>query len=1071
MQQLTLYKSSAGSGKTFTLVLKYLKLVLPEPTIFRSVLAVTFTNKATEEMKSRIIRTLSDLSNQSGEELAGNVVYRKLRAHFDENGLNELDIQAQARETINRILNDYTSFSVSTIESFFQRIVRAFARELNIPLGYDVEMQQDLVLEQLVDELFLSLGSDPELTKLLEGFVRRNLEEERSWNVDLEVKSLGREIFKEQFQRQELAQPFEGDRIEETLTLADEVWAIRRRFETQMETMAREGLAVIEAHGLSVDDFSYKRSGVAGYFHNVLAGIYEPGKRAEAAAEDPTKWYSKTSKRKADIEAALQNGLMDALVGLIGLYEAQFASYNTALQISRTIYSFGLLSELQEKLAEYRREHNLLLISDTSFLLREVMGNDYETPFVYEKVGTLFRHYLLDEFQDTSDLQWENLLPLVSDALAQGSGSLIVGDAKQSIYRWRSGNMLLLAFLVEKQIRSKGFEPETDSLDSNFRTAAEIVRFNNQCFEQAAAVLGHKFPGAGQELFALAYDRVAQTPIKEEIPGYVCLGFLTEPNKKKEPDAPGWKEQALEDTLTVIRELKAEGFRGGEITLLMRTNREGIEVAEYLQRHQTAVISAESLLIVSDPKVRLLQALLQHLNHEQDLITLAALGYYYARVVLGGGSTHETFASQAIAGFSEQLAARKPALRQLPVYECVEQLLHLLPAAMRHPNAYVQGFMDAVLEYSASQDASIAGFLAWWGEEQHRRAIAAAPDPDAVQIMTVHKAKGLEFSVVILPFADWELGPKSRGTLWVAPQHAPYDRFPFLPVRPSSKLEQTHFAQAYAREVLEAHLDNLNLLYVAFTRPKYRLYAFTKQIADPAKVANPEQIKGISHLLNHLVLHGQLGGAFTASDTRFTYGQAVSRAELDRIRGAKAEEQDVSQPLRPNLHTGTDWNQKIRVRYQSSQFLQADLIERRGRIDEGELIHEALAHLETPTDLDAALDRLMLMGLLPRSRRDALRQRLHKVLTLPKAAHWFDGTWQVRNEADIILPNGNVLRPDRVMLKGQQAVVVDYKSGQPYPSHHQQVQTYMQALTDLGYQRVEGYVYYLSLGQVERVIS
>ena len=1069
MQQLTLYKSSAGSGKTFTLVLEYLKLVLPEPAIFRSVLAVTFTNKATEEMKTRIIHTLSDLSNQSPEELAGDVVYQKLRTHFDARGLPELNIQTQARETLNRILNDYTSFSVSTIESFFQRIVRAFARELNIPLGYDVEMQQDLVLEQLVDDLFLSLGSDPELTKLLEGFVRRNLEEERSWNVDLEVKSLGREIFKEQFQRQELQQPFEGDRIEETLALADEVWAIRRRFETQMETLAREGLAAMAAQGLEVDDFSNKRGGVAGYFFNVLDGKFEPGKRAQAAYRAPDKWYSKSSKRQADIEAALQNGLMDALVGLIDLYEDQFISYNTALQISRTIYSFGLLSELQEKLADYRREHNLLLISDTSFLLREVIGQDYETPFVYEKVGTRFRHYLLDEFQDTSDLQWENLLPLVSDALAQGSGSLIVGDAKQSIYRWRNGNMLLLAFLVEKQIRSKGFEPQTDHLESNYRTAGEIVRFNNQFFEQAATVLGRKFPEVGQELFALAYDEVAQRPIKEEIPGYVCLEYLTEPNRKKEPEAPSWQAQALARTLAVIRELKAEGFRGGDITLLMRTNRHGIEVAQYLQRHHTAVVSAESLLIVSDPKVRLLQALLQHLNHEQDPITLAALGYYYARVVRGRGSEHETFASQAIAGFSEQLEARKPALRQLPVYECVEQLLHLLPEEMRHSNAYVQGFMDVVLEYSASQDASIAGFLTWWDEEQHRRAIAAAPDPDAVQIMTVHKAKGLEFPVVILPFADWELGPKTRGTLWVAPQHAPYHRFPFLPVRPSSKLEQTHFAQDYAREVLEAHLDNLNLLYVAFTRPKYRLYAFTKQISDPAKVAHPEEIKGISHLLNHLALHGQWGGAFTASDAQFACGEAVSRAELDRLRGTKAKEQDVSQPLRPNLHTGTEWNQKIRVRYQSSQFLQTDLIERRSSIDEGELIHEALAHIETAVDLDAALERLLLKGLLPRSRRGALRERLQGVLERPEAAQWFDGSWQVRNEADIILPNGGVLRPDRVMLKGQQAVVVDYKSGQPYPSHQKQVQQYMQALTDLGYQTVEGYVYYLSLGQVEAI--
>jgi ATP-dependent exoDNAse (exonuclease V) beta subunit len=1065
MQTLTLYKSSAGSGKTFTLVLEYLKLVLPEPGTFRSVLAVTFTNKATEEMKTRIIRNLSELSDADSEDVKTQQVYRLLRAHFDAHGHRDLDIQAKARETLNRILNDYTSFSVTTIESFFQRIVRAFARELNIPLGYDVEMQQDLVLEQLVDELFVELGTHPSLTRLLEGFVRRNLEEERSWNVDVQVKSLGRQIFTEQYQRQALKAPAEGDRMEETLALADEVWAIRRRFETQMETAARQGLAIMEDHALAADDFTYKDKGVGGYFQHVLAGNYVPGQRAQAAYDAPEKWYSKASKRKQEIEAALNAGLMDALRELIDTYEAQFAAYNTALQVSRTIYSFGLLSELQDKLADYRREHNLQLISDTSFLLSQVIGEDHDTPFVYEKVGTRFRHYLLDEFQDTSDLQWENLFPLVSDALAQGDGSLIVGDAKQSIYRWRSGNMLLLLMKVQQQVEARQQPVDNQDLANNYRTAGEIVRFNNQFFVAAAAALGQKFPEAGQDLFDRAYQSVVQTPQKNHLPGYVCLDFLVDRTFKDDPEVPTWKAQALDRTLEVITELIAEGFRGGEITLLMRTNRDGVEVAEYLQRHGVAVVSAESLLIVSDPNVRLLQALLQHLNHEQDPIALAALGYYYARVVHGRGSEHETFAQQAIAGFSDQLAARKPALRQLPVYECVEQLLHLLPDHLRHPNAYVQGFMDCVLEYSASQDASIAGFLAWWAERQHKRAIAAAPDPDAVQIMTMHKAKGLEFPVVILPFAEWELTPKPRGILWVEPQEPPYNRFPFLPVHPSSKLEQTQFAQAYAFETLEAHLDSLNLLYVAFTRPQYRLYAFTKKVSDPSK------LNGIAALLNHLAMQGDLGGVFSGEDLRFACGTAANREQLRQLSGEAADQLEASTPLRPNLHTSSEWNQKIRVRYQSSQFLHTDLVERRGRIDEGELIHEALAHITTTQDLDQALDRLIIRGLLPRTRRDHLRARLQQVMALPVAATWYDGSWQVRNEADIILADGSVLRPDRVMLRGQQAVVVDYKSGQPFASHGRQLQRYIETLRELGYGPVQGYVYYLGAGTVTEVTA
>lgn len=1068
MSQLTLYKSSAGSGKTFTLVNEYLKLVLPEPATFRSVLAVTFTHKATEEMKSRIIAILSKLSNSSIAELAQLTEYQLLRAHFDAIGRSDLDLQVQARATLNRILNDYSSFSVSTIESFFQRIVRAFARELSIPLGYEVEMEQDLVLDQLVDDLFLQLGNDPLLTKLLEGFVRRNLEQERSWNIDQEVKALGREIFKERYQQQELQHPAPEDRIEETLALADEVWAIRRQFEAHMTRSAQQALALITERGLAISDFAYGKSGVAHYFQNVLDGTYAPGKRAREAYQVPEKWYTKSSKRKADIEAALQAGLMDLLGDLLDTYDQDFTRYNTALQVSRTIYSFGLLSDLTERLEDYRRERSLLLISDTSFLLNRVIKGQFPAPFVYEKIGVRFRHYLLDEFQDTSDLQWLNLLPLVLEGLSQGAASLIVGDVKQSIYRWRSGNLRLLAREVEEQAQVLNQSTRVEALTSNWRTAADIVRFNNRCFEAAVELLRQKFPDDREQLFETAYQSVAQHPQKNRYPGYVCLSFFPDPSRQ-EPDAPSWKELALAQTLATIQQLKADGFRGSDITLLMRTNRDGVEVAQYLQRHEVSVVSAESLLIVSDPKVRLLQALLQHLNHEEDPITQASLAYAYARVVHGRGSEHETFARQAIAGFSDELAVRKPALRQLPVYECVEQLLHLLPEQMRHPNAYVQGFMDCVLTYSSTQDASIAGFLAWWGEQQHKRAIAAAPDPDAVQIMTMHQAKGLEFPVVILPFAEWELTPKSKGVLWVEPQAEPYRRFPYLPVMTSSKLLETDFASAYTAETLEAHLDNLNLLYVAFTRPEYRLYVFTKQVKDPEKLRDPEAVKSISSLLNALACNDELGGTFTEAGQHYVCGQPISRAELTRL-GAKAhDESEASQPLRPNLHTSTAWNEKIRVRFQASQFLRADLVEQRGRIDEGELIHSALAHVATPADVDRALAQLTTQGLLTRREEARLRRRLQQAMALPAAAAWFDGSWQVRNEADIIQADGSVLRPDRVMLRGQHAVVVDYKTGQPFARHHQQVQQYMAALRDLGYDPVQGYVYYLGQERVEEV--
>jgi len=1050
MDQLTLYKSSAGSGKTFTLVLEYLKLVLPNPYTYRQVLAVTFTNKATEEMKSRIIETLSALANSEGNELSQQPVYQILSSHFHEGGKEEMDISAQARKVLNLILNDYTSFSVSTIESFFQRIVRAFARELNIPLGYDVEMNQERVLQQLVDEIMLKLGNDRKLTKLMEGFVRQRLSEERNWNVDREIKDLGREIFKEQFQRQEAAVPFQGDRMAATFELAEEVRKIRAAFEGQMQRYADAGIEIMQAHGLTLDDFKYKKTGVPAYFFKVKKGEdYEPGKRAWGGYENPDAWYGKKKEDKAKVEPALYAGLMAALSDILDFYEAESPRYYTALQVSRTLYSFGLLSELENLLQNYRRAHSQLLISDTGGLLSQVLDENADTPFIYEKVGTRFKHYLLDEFQDTSDLQWENLLPLVRDALAQGAGSLIVGDAKQSIYRWRNGNMLLLMYIVEQQILRMGQEVHLKNLEKNFRTAADIVLFNNQFFEESAEILGKLFPEAGEDIFRDAYEKVAQDPQKTSYPGFVELSFILDEKRK---GGEGWREKALEKTLETLLKLKNEGFRGGEITLLVRKNSDGVALATFLQQQHIKVLSAESLLLISHPGVRLLTAMLQYLNHENDPIAQASLAYHFALMDHEGGSDHQTFSLREPAEYATQLAARKPFLQQLPVYECVEELIRLLPASLSEPNAYVQGFMDAVLNYATREDASIAGFLEYWEEEQYKKAIAAAPDPDAVQIMTIHKSKGLEFPIVMLPFVDWDMRPSSRGFIWVQPDEAPYDRFPFLPVQPSPALEKTIFAKAYQKEVLDTHLDSLNMLYVAFTRPKYRLYAFAPV---PGKSGN---LNSVADLMYKVPAAGgrEVDGQ---TERRHKIGTAISRAELMRMQGKKEEEAESATPLVRNMSPQGDWQRAIRIKYQAGQFL--DTVERTGRIDRGKLIHEALAYIETRQDLAPALERLRVRGLLTAAELPDMQAQLAEALEIKGVAEWFSGDWEVKNEADLITPKGTLLRPDRVMIKGTEAIVVDYKTGLPAQSHRKQVLGYVDVLNDMGYQ-AKGYVYYLS---------
>lgn len=1067
MEGLTIYKSSAGSGKTFTLVLEYIKLLIPNPYRYRNILAITFTNKATDEMKRRILQALGRLATLPSAELAQDGQYRLLREHLQAQGQGEVDVQANARLALSLILNDYGNFSVSTIESFMQRVIRSFTRELNIQLGFEVEMKQDVVLERMVDELLAEVGqpSTREVTRLLEGFVDRKLEEEKSWQVGHDIKQLGRELFQEQFQQLLVSHP-QQNKIEQTLALDKALWAIRRGFEQRMQRIAERARSLMEEEGLSVEDFMRKAIGPMGYLLRMIdpekPEAYVPNRYAYQAYEEPEKWATKRAPRREAVEVAVARGLGDLLAEAIHQYEAGWQAYQSAVQVLQSLHSFGLVHELERLLKNYRKENNQLLISDTNFLLGNlIQGQD--VPFVFEKVGTRYQHYLLDEFQDTSDMQWRNLFPLLEDSLAQGQGSLLVGDVKQSIYRWRNGNMRLLMEGVEQQVGERGQGIRLQELRQNWRTAPDIVRFNNALFRLLAQHLSEQFEAQGWEaLFEKAYASVEQQARKTELPGQVEVSFFPGKARTDPPDTPSWEELAQERCLEIIRSLLDHGFRGNEIALLLRRNSEGIRLAEYLQKAGISVSSSESLLVANHPTVMFLAAVLRYLNNEGDQVARAAVGRFHAlleKQVLG----HEQLA-RLLAGEDAWLADRD-ALRRMPVYECVEALLDRFPALKTTANAYLHGFLEAVYQFSVTEDASLSGFLAWWETERKKLAVAGSTDAHAVQVMTIHKAKGLEFPVVILPFADWPMGTNHRDILWVpAPDASPYEAFPFIPVHPSKKLADTYFRLPYLQEEVMSYLDNLNLLYVACTRPKYRLYVLTKQ--HTAK--STSSFSSVHKLLHEFVPKLPLP-LEEVSPQRWTLGTAAGKEQLLRLSGEAAPASEEEETIAPGWDTFTSWNEAIKIRYSSNRFVGLDIQERQERISVGELLHEALASVKTHDDLPRAVEQLVLKGYLQADQRAWMQQQLLRITSLSAVADWYEGSWQVRNEADIILEGGQVLRPDRVMLREGRAVVVDYKSGKASDRYARQLRTYMGALKQMGYEQVEGYLYYLNLEKVQQI--
>ncbi|MDP5172633.1 MAG: UvrD-helicase domain-containing protein [Bacteroidia bacterium] len=1073
-EKLIIYRSSAGSGKTFTLVKEYLRLVLPDPFLYRNVLAVTFTNKATEEMKTRILEKLNDLAKADEHSLQSIGEYTAIK---DELALHKPDpdswVPDRARAILRSILGDYSHFSVSTIESFFQKILRAFARELDIPLGYEVEMKQSFVLDRLVEKLALDIGENPDLKELLSNYLLQQLEEEKGWDVFRELKSLGTEVFKEVFVDRVKGPMDEEDNILGLAkSLATKAWGRRRKTEGYLKKLATDAFAIMERFSLEPVHFKWKNTSVPGYFTKVLKGDFEPGARTLKGYENYDEWLPKKNEAEYDrVHAALDAGLWQLLRDILDYYEKHNREYFTDVLITQTASTFGLLGYLEVLLRDYRKENRMLLISDTSRLLTQVI-RESDPPFVYEKAGHYYRHFLLDEFQDTSDLQWENFRPLIEESLGYGHFNLLVGDVKQAIYRWRNGNPQLMLAIEKSDPRLV----EGRNLASNWRTAPHIVNLNNELFISANKLIFNKLAEGDIEerntlihqFLGEAYIDVAQTPQKDKVPGYVKIRFGESDGVKKEP----FLTNALEQTHAWVVECREAGFAYRDMAILTRNNQEGIELARYLMSHAVevagksewvSVSSSDSLLLESHPQVRWLLASLRLCQYPEDQL-LRANWQDLERSLSRPELAFTDFVQQQKS--LSRLDAHFEGFRQLPIYEVMERLAGLLPPSHDANNAYVLGLLDAVWEYGVSVDTSITGFLAWWKEERHARAVKGADTDDAIRIMTIHQSKGLEFPVLIIPFIDWDLGlsANKKPIAWVETAGTAYETdFPILPVAIDTKMEKSLFSETFQREQILTHLDNLNLLYVALTRPQYRLYLYAPDSGvEKGKDSTPKYkgLKTVGHILEYLCKEpGEKLPMLNGGEDEFWCGEATAAPE--RVKKEKEP------PIMENLgaYIAPDTRAEPLVKLRTTAWLERSP-EGKESIEMGLLVHEALSRISTREELPQVVEALLLNGMLKANDKHDFLLRLHRILDHEGAKAWFEPGWEVKSEIGILEPSGKEKRPDRVLMKPGKTVVIDFKTGRQRPDHARQVKEYMDLLLQLGQEGIEGWIYYTGLGQV-----
>lgn len=1051
---LRIYKASAGSGKTFTLVKEYIRFLFGQPqAMHRHILAVTFTHKATNEMKERIIRQLAALAAGRPSPYRKDLQDR-LRTTPDE-------IDWRARTILIGLLQDYSSFSVSTIDSFFQRIIRSFARELGLSGSYNVELDNRTLLEQAIDNMFFTLDRHSPLFGWLLDFAIENIKNGNSWNIRKDIDKLGEEVFKENYQSRLAENARELHDKQRLGQYKQELYNIIRTFEQQLRQYAGQALDVLDSHDLIPADFKGGDRSPMFYLLKLKAGeIKPPTATFIKCAETAEACYKQKSERQTDIIACYPD-LQPWLQSIVDMFSERIIAYNTALITLRNLNTLGILTDISEQIQHLAQEQNTLPIANTNLLLNQVI-DESETPFIYEKTGTYFRHYMLDEFQDTSAMQWHNFKPLIQESIARGYDNLVVGDVKQSIYRWRNSDWTLLNGQIQKDIPQ--YQEDIDTLDTNRRSLREVVTFNNTFFRNAVETLENALTDSlvqshtdttglsGQ--IRSAYKSLKQKVSEGKEGGYVKMNIWKATGDNKSAEA--FRQWAIQETLHTITHLVERGVALHNVAILVRKKSEARLITEQLVTAGYQVVSNEGLSIANASAVRFLIAWMQLLIHPDDTIRHTIVNFEYLHAARRLDESEALLQATALPigryAFAEtELQAARNARHQT-LFDMVDQLIGAFHLDLwQGERVFVQAFQDLIYRFTTEKNADLNSFLSWWEDKGKESLIPIPQMPGALQVMTIHKAKGLEFDHVLLPFCSWKISSDSRNILWCTqPDIPPFNTIETVPVSYSSKLKDSYFSEAYYTELLHSYIDNLNLLYVAFTRAGKELYCMipTGTATDNIAALLCNGVKDLESTTDETddALHISIGSPVTCDDK------------------TKNDKSETLAPPYRYLPIG----RRLRVKELYTPVSDTDDL-RNDRRRLGILMHGILCDIRMDADFEIVVEKRLSDGLINHKEAEVIREELITFRQTIQGYDWFTNRYEIRNEAVILLPDGTIKRPDRLMLAGNKAVIVDYKFGyEELPAYIKQVSEYKSHIETMGY-TCTAYICYIELHKVIQI--
>ena len=1080
---LTIYKASAGSGKTFTLSVEYIKLLIKDPQSYRSTLAVTFTNKATEEMKLRILSQLYGIWKLLPDSKS---YIDKIKEDLD---VTEEYMSERAGIALHNIVHNYSYFRIETIDSFFQSVLRNLARELDLTANLRIELNDYQIERNAVDELINSLDENSELLTWIMEYIRENMDDDKDWNVIGNIKRFGENIFREYYKTN--SKKLNERLLEEGFfkQYTTKLRQMRNEAEVEMQNEAAQFFDALNHNGIEIDDLNNGKNGPAGYFIKIKKGIYNNTivtKRLQKVLDEGSEssWVKqKSSKETQDIVRELANSTLTPLVHHAeDVRQKNWYIYGSAVLTLRHLNQLRLLNSIENKVRMMNVEQNRFLLSDTHTLLHSLI-RDTDSPFIFEKIGNYLENIMIDEFQDTSTVQWQNFKVLLEECMSHGEqqGNLIVGDVKQSIYRWRSGDWRMLNN-IEREFPYLNSMLNVCSLDTNYRSSRRVITFNNAFFKRASeleyADQKSSTPDTSSpEQLKKAYSDVAQkVPSFRDNHGYVSINLL--PNED-------YRQQALQKTAEAVSLLLDSEANYSDIAILVRSNDIIQLIAEFFANElpDVKIVSDEAFQLDSSVSVNIIVNAMLWLTHPDNILAKAYIAKAYQTYVLKKSEQETNKLLATAEGIDSALPCalidKRNDLLTMPIFELAEQIYTLFNIGnIKGEDAYLYAFYDALTDFIANNTADIDSFVEEWNDSIVAKTIQASAI-DGIRIITIHQSKGLEFEHVVIPFCDWTL--EKGNTIWCTPQVEPYNELPLIPVDFSaSQMKGTIYEFDYNEEHLQNCVDNLNLLYVAFTRAASSLFVIAQRGTPSSR----------SYIVEQAITDIKLEGSSLDGDPSdkkaellFSYGEleiveAKAKKKSDNIFTPEVENMNVNMATFSNKVEFKQSNKSRDFVADDDENTDDDDRKQLSYIKTGKILHYLFSTINTTDDIDTSLAQLEMDGLIEESGTNIkrLRDMLHKRFSNRQVADWFSSRWTLFNECTILdydaaTDTVREHRPDRVMKdeKTGEVVIVDFKFGSPRPEYVEQVNRYKALTQNMGYPNVKGYLWFVYSNRIEEV--